>query len=163
MRRGPEMAPFGLIVCAALAASPAAAGGAVIRVTDEADAVLFERQVARDETWCLVWNHSVTGIEVSDCFRQDGGRLVLARSHQPDFAAGLGDIPGRGRVVSDGAGGYWIEDIDMPLEGDRVPLRLGGPKVDHRLRIGGTEYSLRARSPGARVTLELEFAPDAGR
>lgn len=156
------MALLGLIVSAALAASPAAAGGAVIRVTDAREAVIFERPVARAETWCLVWNHSVTGIEVSDCFRQDSGRLILARSHQPDFAAGLGDIPGRGRVVSDGEGGYWIEDIDMALAGDRLPLRLGGPSVDHRLRIGGMEYSLVASMPGERVILELDFEADAG-
>lgn len=151
-----------------LAALPAAAGerpdaAAALRVTDARGAVLFETVLARSEPWCLVWNHSVTGIEVSDCFRQDAGRLVLARSHQPDFAAGLGDIPGRGHVRSDGQGGYWIEDIDMVLPGDALPLRVGGPRVDHRLRIRGAEHSLTALAAGQRVTLRLALPGRGGR
>ena len=55
--------------------------------------------------WCVLWHHSVEGFEVSDCYENREGRMVLVQSHLPDFAAGLGHSPGRGRQVSDGAGG----------------------------------------------------------
>lgn len=65
--------------------------------------------------------------------------MVLMRSRQPDFAAGLGHIPGRGRQVSDGAGGYWIIDIDEPVPGDAYVLRPGAGPV-----ITGCEWATRS-------------------
>jgi hypothetical protein len=83
--------------------------------------------------WCLAWNHSVEGFEVHDCYRNQAGRMVLERSHLPDFAAGLDHIPGRGRQISDGQGGYWIEDINEPVPDNRYRLRVGSAAVNHRL------------------------------
>jgi hypothetical protein len=107
------------------------------------------------ERWCLVWNHSVTGIRIQDCYRHHAGQMVLERSHQPDFAAGLGHVPGRGRQVSDGEGGYWIEDIDEPVPGNRYRLRVGSPEVNHRLLHDGRRLSLSERAAGERVTIYL--------
>lgn len=100
--------------------------------------------------WCLAWNHSVEGFPVHDCYRNRAGRMVLERSHLPDFAAGLDHIPGRGRQVSDGHGGYWIEAIDEPVPGDRYRLRVGSRRVDHRLVRHG-EPSLAALLDAARA------------
>lgn len=83
--------------------------------------------------WCLAWNHSVEGFTVHDCYRNLVGQMLLERSHLPDFAAGLDHIPGRGRQISDGQGGYWIEDINEPVPGSRYRLRVGSDKVNHRL------------------------------
>jgi len=83
--------------------------------------------------WCLAWNHSVEGFTVHDCYRNQTGRMMLERSHLPDFAAGLDHIPGRGRQISDGHGGYWIEDINEAVPGNRYRLRVGSEKVNHRL------------------------------
>jgi hypothetical protein len=105
--------------------------------------------------WCVLWNHSVQGFPVEDCYENRGGRMVLARSHQPDFAAGLGHIPGRGRQVSDGKGGYWILDIDEPVPGNAYILRPGGPKVDHRLKTATEEVSLTALAEHKRVRIAL--------
>lgn len=107
------------------------------------------------QTWCVVWNHSVAGFPVHDCYRNRDGRMVLERSHQPDFAAGLGHVQGRGRPVSDGAGGYWIEDIDEPVPGNRYLLRVGSPEVNHRLVSGGTRVSLSELAAGERVLISL--------
>ena len=95
------------------------------------------------------------GFPVTDCYENRGGRMVLVRSHQPDFAAGLGHIPGRGRQVSDGAGGYWILDIDEPVPGGVLVLRPGRGNVDHRLRLGETTVSLSAVAPRGRVRIAL--------
>ncbi len=105
--------------------------------------------------WCVIWHHSVQGFEVSDCYENRGGRMVLVRAHLPDFAAGLGHIPGRGVQISDGQGGYWIEDIDEPVPGNAYILRPGAGFVDHRIRANGAEVSLSARAPRARVRIAL--------
>lgn len=107
--------------------------------------------------WCMAWNHSVEGFTVNDCYRNRNGRMVLERSHLPDFAAGLDHIPGRGWQRSDGHGGYWIEDIDEPVPGNRYRLRVGGPAVNHRLISRGVPeletLVQRARQRGLPVQL----------
>lgn len=105
--------------------------------------------------WCVLWHHSVEGFEVSDCYENREGRMVLVQSHLPDFAAGLGHIPGRGRQVSDGAGGYFILNIDEPVPGDAYILRPGLASVDHRLQMGEQIVSLSAVAPRERVQIAL--------
>jgi hypothetical protein len=105
--------------------------------------------------WCILWHHSVQGFEVADCYENRDGLMVLVRAHLPDFAAGLDHIPGRGRQVSDGQGGYWIEDIDEAVPGNAYVLRPGAGIVDHRIRAGTTEVSLSAQAPRARVRVAL--------
>jgi hypothetical protein len=105
--------------------------------------------------WCILWNHSVKGFEVSDCYENRNGRMVLVWSHLPDFAAGLDHIPGRGQQVSDGQGGYLILGIDEPVPGNAYVLRPGAGPVDHRLKIGDRVVSLSAVATHERVTITL--------
>ncbi|MBQ2263144.1 MAG: DUF1850 domain-containing protein [Loktanella sp.] len=105
--------------------------------------------------WCVLWNHSVRGFAVSDCYENRGGNMVLISAHLPDFAAGLDHIPGRGRQVSDGQGGYFILDIDEPVPGNAYVLRPGAGPVDHRLAVGDEVVSLSARAMRERVTISL--------
>ena len=118
------------------------------------------REIARFDVpegseWCVLWNHSVKRFAVSDCYENRQGRMVLVRAHLPDFAAGLGHIPGRGRQVSDGQGGYFILDIDEPVPGDAYVLRPGLGPVDHRLQVGARVVSLSAVAPRERVRIAL--------
>ena len=124
-----------------------------------ADDVLATVPMPAGERWCILWNHSVQGFEVEDCYENRDGRMVLVRSHLPDFAAGLDHIPGRGRQISDGMGGYWIEDIDEAVPGNAYILRPGRPAVNHRLRTTTTEISLTALAEHARVRIALESEP----
>ena len=136
---------------------PCAAGAGALRVLDEDGAPMATVALPGDGRWCLVWNHSVTGEEVRDCFRTDGDTLILERSHQIDFSsAGLGHIPGRGTVVPDPGGGQWIEGIDASMPEGGLPLRVGGPAVDHRIEAGGMVTSLSERAAGRRVTIRAE-------
>ena len=144
---------------ALLLLSPAAAAGDLV-ATHEDGTEIARLAVPEGTGWCVVWRHSVQGFEVSDCYENRQGRMVLVRSHQPDYAAGLGHIPGRGRQVSDGQGGYWILDIDEPVPGDAYVLRPGRGAVDHRLQAGDATVSLSAAAPRARVRIALTESED---
>ena len=119
------------------------------------EAVLAQVEVPRDGAWCILWRHSVQGFEVEDCYVNRDGDMVLMRSHLPDFAAGLDHIPGRGIQLSDGMGGYWIEDLNEPVPGNAYVLRPGSMKVDHRLQIEDTIISLSKRAAHKRVRIAL--------
>lgn len=142
------------------AAGPALAEPAArLEAVDQDDEVLARRDLEEGDTWCLAWNHSVEGFTVLDCYVFRDARMVLQRSHLPDFAAGLDHIPGRGEQVSDGEGGYWIEEIDEPVPDNRYTLRVGADEVDHRLRWEeddeAFQVSLSAQAAGERVTLRI--------
>lgn len=135
---------------------------AVLEVISDEDESLVSIPILEGERWCLGWNHSVAGFPVLDCYRHVDGEMWLERSHQPDFAAGLGHVEGRGVQVSDGQGGYWIESIDEPVPGNRYVLRVGSKEVDHRLLwhddSGERQVSLSAMAAGERVTLQLSLS-----
>jgi hypothetical protein len=140
--------------CLALLLSAAQAG--TLTATREDGSLIARLPVPEGTGWCVLWRHSVKGFEVADCYENREGAMVLVRAHLPDFAAGLDHIPGRGRQVSDGKGGYWILDIDEPVPGNAYTLRPGVGPVDHRLRVGETVVSLSAAAPRERVRIALE-------
>lgn len=142
---------FALLVL--FGASPAFAGQLVATFEDGRE--ITRMSVPEGAGWCVLWRHSVKGFDVSDCYENREGRMVLVYAHLPDFAAGLGHIPGRGRQVSDGQGGYFILDIDEPVPGDAYILRPGLGPVDHRLQVGEKVVSLSAVAPRERVRIAL--------
>lgn len=155
-----------LLLCVALAgawlldhARADSVSEAQLMVVAESGAILAQITMPEGARWCLGWNHSVRHFTVLDCYRHRAGNMELERSHQPDFAAGLGYTEGRGELVSDGEGGYWIENINEPVPGNHYVLRVGSPQVDHRLlwQRDGKAYrlSLSERAAGERVTLQL--------
>lgn len=140
----------GRLLAAALAAGPAAGGTLIVR---SGDAVIAEAPLPEGAEWCLSWNHSVTGGAVADCFVNEEGTMVMERSYLHDFAAGLGDVPGRGTIRPAAEGGYWIEGIHEVV--DPLVLRVGRPSTDHRIRAGDTLIPLSRRVPGERVTIGI--------
>ncbi|MEX2518022.1 MAG: DUF1850 domain-containing protein [Paracoccaceae bacterium] len=144
----------GLPALLLLAASFAVSAGDLV-ATREDGAEIARLPIPDGAGWCVLWRHSVKGFEVSDCYENRGGDMVLVWSHLPDFAAGLDHVPGRGRQVSDGQGGYWILDIDETVPGNAYILRPGQGAVDHRLQVGDTVVSLSAVAPRERVRIEL--------
>ena len=138
------------------ALSLASATAAELRVTDAGTGeALGHLSVPEGGGWMLLWNHSVQGFEVEDHYRNVDGAMVLIRSHLPDFAAGLDHIPGRGRQVSDGQGGYWIEDLDEPVAGNALILRPGDQRVNHRLQTTTGTLNLTALGAGRRLRIAL--------
>ncbi len=94
---------------------------------------LFSLDLSQGATWVMQWNHSVTGILVSDFYRLENGVMLLTDSHTPAFDAGLGHIPGRGKLESDNNHGYWIRDINEPVPNNKYFLRVGSESVNHRI------------------------------
>ena len=143
-----------LCLCLGLLPGALSAGELTVTLADTG-AVLGRLPMPEGARWSVLWHHSVDGYEVEDIYENRAGAMVLVRSHLPDFGAGLGHIPGRGRQVSDGAGGYWIEDIDEPVPGNAYVLRPGRAGVNHRLRTAERELSLTALAERARVRIAL--------
>ncbi|OJA06831.1 DUF1850 domain-containing protein [Halomonas sp. QHL1] len=151
-----------LIACCPLAgvgASPASASAFMhLAVVTEQGNILVDEAVPDGGRWCIQWEHSVEHFTVLDCYLNAESVMQLERSHQPDFAAGLGHIFGRGEQVSDGEGGYWINAINEPVANNRYVLRVGSPAVNHRVVWPGGEHepvSLSAHAAGQRVTIQL--------
>ncbi len=115
---------------------------AVLTVQNEEGQALLELPLAVTPTWIMRWNHSVTGVTVSDYYYWNGYEMILTDSHTPSFDAGLGHIPDRGRLVSDGFDGYFIFDIDEAVAKNSYVLRVGSKRVNHRIVYAGQSYSL---------------------
>jgi len=143
-----------LSTCLMLAGSPLWAQGALV-VQTQAGLEIGELAFAPGQEICLTWSHSVTGGPVADCFGNKDGTLTLRRSYLHDFAAGLGEVAGRGTIRSAAGGGYWIDDINEAIPGNALPLRVGAPRVGHVLTDGTNRLNLSARAAGARVILRL--------
>lgn len=157
-----------LVICLPLAGAGASPAPAVssdrLQVITEQGDMLLDIAAPPGMRWCIEWNHSVKKFPVLDCYQNADGVMQLERSHQPDFAAGLGHTLGRGEQVSDGEGGYWINAIDEPVANNRYVLRVGAKAVNHRVVwLEGDhrrEVSLSDRASGQRVTVQIvESAP----
>lgn len=151
-----------LFIClpfAGAGASPAPATASTrLAVVTEQGKALVDEVAPAGARWCIQWNHSVEKFTVLDCYRNVAGVMQLERSHQPDFAAGLGHIFGRGEQVSDGHGGYWINAIDEPVANNRYVLRVGSKAVNHQVVWPDGEHpaiSLSEQAAGQRVTIQL--------
>ena len=136
--------------------------GLMLEVFGEDGETIFEEPVANGSRWCIFWNHSVQHFLVRDCFVARQGQMVLERSHQPDFAAGLGHIPGRGTMISAPEGGYWIENIDEPVPDNCLRLRVGAPGVDHRIILNQRDENLSAIAPRQAVRIVLNSVGHEG-
>lgn len=132
-----------------------------VAVTARDGTVLARLALAEGSGLCLHWNHSVTGGKVADCFANRAGQLMLESSFLHDYAAGLGDLPGRGTLRAAQGGGYVIEDIAEPMAGNRLLLRVAAPRVAQELRGDfGRIPLLQLADHQARVALTLIVGTD---
>jgi hypothetical protein len=146
--------PLGRLVPAALFVvfGAAAQAGPVLQVTGPDGSRLAQMPFNGAEI-CLRWAHSVTGGAVADCFTAPDGNLTLTRSYLHDFAAGLGEVAGRGTLTSAPEGGYWIVGIDEAIPPPGLRLRIGPARVDHRLTGASGTINLSDLAANTRVTL----------
>jgi len=105
----------------------------------------------------LAWVHSVSAIPVREVFVVRGGELVLMETHNQWFAAGLGEVAGRGRTVAEANHAVAIVDINEPSNG--LILRIGSPGIHHTLKLGGFSCDLSALAPHKRALFEVIKLP----
>ncbi len=110
-----------------------------------------------EPSWEVHWVHSVAGILVRDSFLWKDGTMLLTDSRTPRLdVAGLGHIEGRGVMKSDGAGGYWIADLDEPIPGNAYTIRIGSSFAPTTIVHAGASYSLTDEHAGERATIAVD-------
>lgn len=127
----------------------------MLSVLDSAGASVVQLPLPDSGRWCLLWNHSVQGFPVTDCFGVEDGQLILDSSQAADFAAGLGHTEGRGVLESDAHRGYRIVDMNLPISGNSLRLRVGSRAVDHRIRLASRTVSLSRLAADEAVEIRL--------
>ena len=101
------------------------------------------------ERFTLHYYHSVENAPIwEEHSLDDEGRIFIEEERYLKFGAGMGRMPGVGRMVR--RGDYEvIEDMHMPT-GDFV-LRIGSPGVDHTVIWRGRRKNLSAVAPHVAV------------
>ncbi len=101
------------------------------------------------ERFTLHYHHSVENAPIWEEHSLDAeGRIFIEEERYLKFGAGMGRMPGVGRMVR--RGDYEvIEDMHMPT-GDFI-LRVGSPGVDHTVIWRGREKNLSAVAPHVAV------------
>ena len=97
------------------------------------------------ELFTIHYVHSVENAPIWEVHSVDAeGRIYIEEERYRKFGAGMGRMPGVGRLVRRGEYEV-ITDMHMPT-GDFV-LRIGSPGVDHTLVWRGTRTNLSALAP----------------
>ncbi|SFR56174.1 hypothetical protein SAMN04488073_2847 [Marinobacter gudaonensis] len=131
-------------------------------ISDAQSTPIAEIALPPSGRWCLIWNHSVQGFPVTDCFRTEENRLILDSSQTPDFAAGLGYLAGRGILETNQKHGYRIVDMNVPISSNVLRLRVGSSTVNHRIRVDSRYVNLSQLAENQRVEIRLDLVGDKG-
>jgi hypothetical protein len=125
-------------------------GGLELCITpvDKADPLLV-LPLDVDEPFTLHYMHSVENAPIWETHSLDEkGRIYIEEERYLKFGAGMGRMPGVGRMVRRGPYEV-IENMHMPT-GDFV-LRIGSPGVDHTILWRGTKTNLTHLAPHTAV------------
>lgn len=125
-------------------------GGLLLRVMPvKGGHPLAEIRIEPGERFTIRYNHSVENAPIWETHSVDEkGRIYIEEERYLKFGAGMGKMPGVGRMVRRGPYEV-IEAMHMPT-GDFV-LRIGSPGVDHTLMVHGRELNLSAIAPHTAV------------
>ena len=148
-RRLPLMVAAGLIV-AFLLVSWRLSGGLELIVTPiNGGPPLLAVPLQPGERFTIHYYHSVENAPIWEEHSLDAtGRIFIEEERYLKFGAGMGRMPGVGRMVRRGEYEV-IEDMHMPT-GDFV-LRVGSPGVDHTVIWRGRSKNLSAVAPHVAV------------
>ena len=125
-------------------------GGLELSVTPvRGGAPLVVLPLEAGEPFTIHYYHSVENAPIWEVHSLDAsGRLFIEKERYAKFGAGMGKMPGVGRMVQRGPYEE-IENMHMPT-GDFV-LRIGSPGVDHTVIWRGTRTNLSALAPHTAV------------
>jgi hypothetical protein len=121
-------------------------GGVQLRVTPvKGGAPLLVLPLDAGERFTIHYFHSVENAPIWEVHSVDpSGRIYIEEEIYLKFGAGMGKMPGVGRMVTRGPYEV-IEEMHMPT-GDFV-LRIGSPGVDHTVIWRGSRTNLSAVVP----------------
>jgi hypothetical protein len=144
-----------LTALAIVAAASLLPGGLELRVTPvKGGAPLLVLPLAAGERFTLHYYHSVEKAPIWEVHSLDSrGRIFIEEERYLKFGAGMGKMPGVGRMVKRGPFEV-IEAMHQPT-GDFV-LRIGSPGVDHTVIWRGTHTNLSQTAPHAAVQFSAE-------
>jgi hypothetical protein len=127
-------------------------GGLALSVTPvKGGAPLAVLYLKAGELFTIRYNHSVENAPIWETHSVDArGRIFIEEERYLKFGAGMGKMPGVGRMVRREPYEV-IEDMHMPT-GNFV-LRIGSPGVDHTLIFHDHEINLSKIAPHAAVQL----------
>ncbi len=133
-----------------LAAAALLPGGLELRVTPvKGGPPLLVLPLAPRERFTIHYFHSVENAPIWEIHSVDSrGRIYIEEERYLKFGAGMGRMPGVGRMVMRGPYEA-IVDMHMPT-GDFI-LRIGSPGVDHTVIWRGTRTNLSALAPHVAV------------
>jgi hypothetical protein len=128
-------------------------GGLELRVTPvKGGAPLLVLPLAPGERFTLYYLHSVENAPIWEAHSIDEtGRIYIEEERYLKFGAGMGRMPGVGRMVKKGPYEA-VEDMHLPT-GNFI-LRIGSPGVDHTVIWRGTRKNLSAVAPHAAVRFQ---------
>jgi hypothetical protein len=132
-------------------------GGLLLRVVPvHGTTPLAEIWLAPGDTFTIRYFHSVENAPIWETHSVDAdGRIFIEEERYLKFGAGMGKMPGVGRMVQRGPYEV-IEQMHMPT-GDFV-LRIGSPGVDHTLIRGEKQINLSALAPHTAVRFKAQPA-----
>ncbi len=133
-----------------LAAAALLPGGLELRVTPvKGGPPLLVLPLAPGERFTIHYFHSVENAPIWEIHSVDSrGRIYIEEERYLKFGAGMGRMPGVGRMVMRGPYEA-IVDMHMPT-GDFI-LRIGSPGVDHTVIWRGIRTNLSALAPHVAV------------
>ena len=132
-----------VLIVAVLLAGIFIPGGLMLRVVPvRGEAPLVVLWMVPGDTFTIRYNHSVENAPIWETHSVDAkGRIFIEEERYLKFGAGMGKMPGVGRMVQRGPYEV-IEDMHMPT-GNFI-LRIGSPGVDHTLVHGSRSINLTA-------------------
>ncbi|MCF8048587.1 MAG: DUF1850 domain-containing protein, partial [Desulfarculaceae bacterium] len=120
-------------------------GGVELRITPRGGEPLLVLPLQPGERFTVHYYHSVENAPIWEVHSVDAaGRIYIEEERYLKFGAGMGKMPGVGRMIMRGPYEV-ITDMHQPT-GDFV-LRVGSPGVDHTILWRGTASNLSAMAP----------------
>ncbi len=147
----------GLLVVLAVATSTLQLpGGLELRVAPvKGGPPLLVLPLEPGEPFTLHYTHSVENAPIWEVHSLDAsGRIFIEEERYLKFGAGMGKMPGVGRMVTRGPYEV-IENMHMPT--GNFALRIGSPGVDHTVIWRGTRTNLSALAP--HTVVQFSAAP----
>lgn len=125
-------------------------GGVELRVTPLGGSdPLMVLPLSAGEPFTLYYYHSVEKTPIWEVHTLDpSGSIFIEEERYLKFGAGMGKMPGVGRMVSSGP---YESIVDMHMPTGNFVLRIGSHDVDHMLLWRGTQTNLSGMAPHTAV------------